>query len=559
MKAANYILDALYQEGIEYFFMVPAKMINPFMSCFNLEKQEKISPIVAAFEGGAMMMAEGYARASEKFGAAIVLDGPGVANAMGGVANAYADHYPVMLISGQIPKHYEMMGALQDSTQSGLDLATALKPITNASYHVRDVENLPRYFKSIVKTMYGNHKGPAYFSVAKDVLLEEIKSLYKPIAYGIVNNKCIDRDRAKIFCENIIKENSRVAILVGARASNRQVSKQLIQLSEKYNIPVASTVSSKGVFPEDHRNYLGVYGYSGHRKAIETILSNKIDILILLGFDATQWTSLVWDQDIKKEKYILQVGKDIADLDFIIDVDEVIVSDEAEFLSFIDEKGYLEKTREANKYIIKEAQSIPFFYEIERNKYTGIHPADAVQTINQLLENYICIADSGNHRAFATHYWMAKKSRGFFSANTICPMGWAIPASIGISLARNEPCVVITGDGCMLMHGMEIQTAARYNRDILYIVFNNAYYGATYFNNKRNIKEMSALPSHDWRKLAQALGLTAWRVNTLDELSDALKEKKKRHGTFLIDMICSHEAETPASEYKKRIVKTGTL
>src|SRR5260363_601 len=184
MKAAQYILDALFQEGIEYFFMVPGKMINAFMSCFNLEEQERISPVVAAF----------------------VLDGPGIANTIGGVANAYADRYPVMLISGQIPKYYEMMGALQDSTQSGLDLAAVLKPITHTSYHIRHVENLPRYFKATVKSMYGHHKGPSHFSVAKDVLLEEVNSTYRPIDPGIVGNRIFDLHAARSFSENVIKK-----------------------------------------------------------------------------------------------------------------------------------------------------------------------------------------------------------------------------------------------------------------------------------------------------------------------------------------------------------------
>src|SRR5260363_157994 len=105
----------------------------------------------------------------------------------------------------------------------------------------------------------------------------------------------------------------------------------------------------------------------------------------------------------------------------------------------------------------------------------------------------------------------------------------------------------------------EIQTAARYKRDILYIVFNNSYYGATYFNNKRNIKEMSALPTHNWKKFSESLGLTGWRVNTLDELRSALKNKSEQSGTFLIDMICDHEPETPVSEYKARVVEAGVL
>ncbi|WP_081463813.1 thiamine pyrophosphate-dependent enzyme [Candidatus Glomeribacter gigasporarum] len=350
-----------------------------------------------------------------------------------------------------------------------------------------------------------------------------------------------------------------MAILVGARANHKRVSEHLVKLSEKYNVLVASTVSSKGVFPENHRNYLGVYGYSGHRRAIETLLSNKIETLILLGFDTTQWTSLVWEEDIKKGKYLLQVGTDIKDLDFVIDIDSVIISDEAEFLSFLERSGCLEKIKYANESLIKDLQTIPLFYEVVRDKGSGIHPADAIQMINECLGDYICIADSGNHRSFTTHYWVSRGTNKFFSANTICPVGWAIPASVGISLARKDSCVVMTGDGCMLMHGIEIQTAARYKRDILYIVFNNSYYGATYFNNKRNIKEMSALPTHNWKKFSESLGLTGWRVNTLDELRSALKNKSEQSGTFLIDMICDHEPETPVSEYKARVVEAGVL
>src|SRR5260364_351749 len=164
-----------------------------------LRSKKGFLQLLLLLRGGAMMMAEGYARASEKFGAAIVLDGPGI-------ANAYADRYPVMLISGQISKYYEMMGALQDSTQSGLDLAAVLKPITHTSYHIRHVENLPRYFKATVKSMYGHHKGPSHFSVAKDVLLEEVNSTYRPIDPGIVGNRIFDLHAARSFSENVIKK-----------------------------------------------------------------------------------------------------------------------------------------------------------------------------------------------------------------------------------------------------------------------------------------------------------------------------------------------------------------
>jgi acetolactate synthase I/II/III large subunit len=127
-------------------------------------------------------------------------------------------------------------------------------------------------------------------------------------------------------------------------------------------------------------------------------------------------------------------------------------------------------------------------------------------------------------------------------------MGWAIPASIGIHLARREPCVVITGNGCMPMHGMEIQTALRYRVDISYIVFNNSHYGATCFDNRNNIDEMSQLPTHDWVKFADAFGARGKRVFATDDLQRTLADARDAPGSFLNDLVCS----PPANEYKQR-------
>lgn len=174
-----------------------------------------------------------------------------------------------------------------------------------------------------------------------------------------------------------------------------------------------------------------------------------------------------------------QAGTRSSDLDFVIEADGAIVADEEIFLDALLETDALRESREAGAGYIGELASRPLFYDYEPAPDDRIHPADAVRAVHEVLGDRICIADSGNHRSFATHYWLTEIAQGFYSANTMCSMGWAIPASIGIHLARRAPCVVITGDGCMLMHGIEIQTAARYHADVVYVVFNNGYYGAT--------------------------------------------------------------------------------
>ncbi|AJP60141.1 hypothetical protein UC34_24820 (plasmid) [Pandoraea vervacti] len=552
MNLARYILRALHQEGIDYFFMVPGKLINPFMSCYARDYCEAIQPVVAAFEGGAAMMADGYARASGRFGVAIMLDGPGVANAVGALANAFADGYPVLLLAGQIPQHYEMMGALQDSTQSGLNLAAVLAPLTRHSFHVRHVENGSRYLREVVKGMYAPDAAPAYLAIAKDVLLQEPVDTYRPIGETLKRPHIADVEAICAFVD-MLEPDSRIAILAGGRANRPVVTTKLIALSERDQIPVAATVSSKGVFPETHPHYLGVYGYSGHRRALDTLLGDPPDVLILLGFDTTQWTTLVWERGIKPAKYLLQVGTKPSDLDFILQADGAIVADEEVFLDTLLQSNALAPMRQAGVLYIERSGKSPLFYDYDAVDDDKLHPADAITAIHAQFSERICVVDSGNHRSFATHYWLSPRAQCFFSANTICSMGWAIPASIGIHLARREPCVVITGDGCMLMHGTEIQTAVRYHADIVYIVFNNAYYGATYFNNRNNIAEMSQLPTHDWVKFAEAFGARAKRVSTLHELQKTLDEIRDQPGPFVIDLICSHLPDTPASEYKTRV------
>lgn len=559
MNLARFILRALNDEGIDCFFMVPGKLINPFMSCYSHDEQEAIRPVIAAFEGGAMMMADGYARASGRFGVAILLDGPGVANAVGGVANAFADGYPVLLLAGQTSTGYEMIGALQDSTQSGANMAAVLKPLSRYAFNVRHIDDARRYVSQVIKSMYHPEKMPCFLSFAKDVLLQDVSG--EPFGHqrDFAASRLADTARLDETFAGITSGES-LAILVGGRANRPDVFSLLQSILERYAVPVAVTLSAKGVMPEDHHCYLGVYGYAGHHRAINMLTEQQPDYLILLGFETTQWTSLVWEKRIQPNKKLIQIGARLHDLNYVIPADVSIQADEYTALEQMIHSGVLERTHQANLRYLNAARELPLCYPIEEQTSTStINPAEAIQLINKVMAQAICIADSGNHRAFTTHYWLTSVANGFYSANTLCGMGWAIPASIGVSLARNQPCVVITGDGCMLMHGMEIQTAARYNRDILYIVMNNACYGATWFNNRNNIDDMSRLPDHDWSTFARGFHIPARRVTTLEELQDALLEKRLHQGTFLIDVVCNYQPETPVREYKTRLNQRGVL
>ena len=151
------------------------------------------------------------------------------------------------------------------------------------------------------------------------------------------------------------------------------------------------------------------------------------------------------------------------------------------------------------------------------------------------------VVDSGAHRIFMAHYWLSSGMANYFSSSSLAPMGWAIAAGIGIKLAApKRPCIVVTGDGCMLMHGTEIQTAARYGVRMIYVVLNNSAHGAIHIDAISNgsiSEQFSKLPRHDWTAFASSLGVAARRVEHVDDLEDALSEASRYNGPFLIEVM----------------------
>jgi acetolactate synthase-1/2/3 large subunit len=169
----------------------------------------------------------------------------------------------------------------------------------------------------------------------------------------------------------------------------------------------------------------------------------------------------------------------------------------------------------------------------------------------------VALVDSGAHRAFAGQYWESYEPRTYISATTLGPMGWAIPAAIGVKIARpDRPCVVITGDGCMLMHGLEIQTAARFDVPVIYVVVNNAAFGNVWLRaSKLGAKpsELTSLPDHDWAALAKALGLKSLTVREPQELAPAFQEALEAKSAFLVDVKADKRFGTPVEPFAESV------
>jgi len=563
---AAWILRQLRQLNITHFFMVPGKLINAFMRCYPKDKDNQHDsypvPIITACETGAAYMAEGYARVSDNFGVCLVIGGPGVTNTLTGIASAYTDNFPVLLLAGQIASGMEMRNVLQDSTQSGINQRNIFAPVTRAAFDVKEGQPLSLFLRESLRAMKGIERGPVYLGVSKEVLTKS--NAHSADLTDSVRESWSSRTvdlmkmRSPVF-ETFIVKNRRCVILAGLRGKCPETSRALIAFAESYGFPVATTLSAKGLFPEDHPLSLGIYGYSGHPRAIDALKDKELDGVILLGMDITQWSTMLWSPDLQPVGGTLQVDTSAEYIGKYMDISCGIVADSSTFLDTLGELYHdaLTDGHATRQAWVRRLMTTPRCIPIDSSA-TGNdarHPASYVGLLQSHFpdDGIVCV-DSGVHRAFFGHYWISRSPEAYISATTLGPMGWSIPAGIGASFAASDrKCMVITGDGCMLMQGMELATAARYQRNILFVVFNNASYAASYFNNKDNQAGLTDIPDFDWCQLARGLGIEGVCIQSPSELEDIIIEIMIKHTPFLIEIKCDKQHPIPNTEYNCRV------
>jgi acetolactate synthase-1/2/3 large subunit len=209
---------------------------------------------------------------------------------------------------------------------------------------------------------------------------------------------------------------------------------------------------------------------------------------------------------------------------------------------------------------VRAIRECPRLYDAENcsSDSIPIHPARVVAELRKAMpRETVALVDSGAHRAFAGQYWESYEPRTYISATNLGPMGWAIPAGVGAKIARpDRPCVVITGDGCMLMHGLEIQTAARFNVPVIYVVINNAAFGNVWLRAAKMgamPSQLTSLPDHDWAGVARALGLNSLTVRKPEELQSAFQQALESNAAFLIDVKADKRFDTPVEPFKESV------
>lgn len=565
MKGTHYVLQALVTEGIEALFFVPGGLIDPFLSAF--EGIPLIRPIVAAQEGGACFMADGYSRASGNFGVCMAIGGPGLTNMTTAISAAWTDESPILVLSGEVSTFMEGLGQFQDASASSFNDTEILKPVTSVSLSIENPRLLNHHFRKALATMFGRRKCPVHLSMPRDVQEADISGIHDRLKGLIREPKVLDARATDLFWSKVAPDKEscnsaqKIAILAGNGAESYDGSKALLKFAETYHIPVATTLKAKGVFPEDHQLSLGVFGYAGTKHASTAFLSNNLDLLLVLGSSLNERDTMHWNSRLAPQRGLFQVNLAPESITAVYEGGTTVIGDVSAFLEklmsdHIELLNHLENGKAVREEWINSIRELPRLYDIENcsSDSVPIHPARVIAELRKVMpRETVALVDSGAHRAFAGHYWVSYEPRTYISATNLGPMGWAIPAGIGVKIARpDRPCVVITGDGCMLMHGLEIQTAARFNVPVIYVVINNAALGNVWLRASKmgsGPSELTSLPDHDWAGLAKALGLKSETVRKPEELGPAFQRALESKVAFLIDIKADKRSGAPVEPF----------
>lgn len=537
MTGAQAVVASLEAEGVECLFGYPgAQAVLMFDALYDSD----LKFVLARHEQGAVHEADGYARASGKAGVVLVTSGPGAANTVTGIATAYMDSVPLVVITGQVPTTAIGTDSFQESDIFGITL-----PVVKHSYLMRDAADLPAAIAEAFHIATTGRPGPVLVDVPSDVAAAELDFSY-PDAVNIESYKPTVKGNQKQVRQaaSLIANACRPVILAGGGVVAAGASTQLADLAHAMQAPVACTIMGKGAFPSADVLNLGAIGMHGSQFAGRAL--QECDVLVAVG---TRFSDRVVGDAHKfaPAAKLVHIDIDPAEIGKILPTATPIVGDAKAVLA--DLVATLAK-RDAKPNTKEWLAQIDAWREEERkaaptvkDNQGSIDPRLLLQKLSTALEgtDSIVTTDVGQHQMWANQTIGREASRTFLSSGGLGTMGFGLPAAIGAALARPETQVVcITGDGSIQMNIQEMSTAVAVGVPVKVVVLNNGVLGMVrqwqgLFYDKR-FEATTLAGNPDLCALASAYGWQARRVASSEDIEDALNTMFASPGPYLLDV-----------------------
>lgn len=519
LRAADRLVAMLEARGVDRVFGIPGGAISPM---FDALIDSAIEPIVCQHESMALYMAYGHARATGKPAVVLVTSGPGVLNALTGIAAARLDEVPLVLIAGDVSRSAAGRGALQDGGPSALDLMHAMRPFAKEVLHVHSPERAGLALETALASAAVHPRGPVVVNLPVDVASAAASGTALQMNPGAAGR--IDAETAARIGE-LLATAERPALLLGLGARLTDVRGPLVRIAERCCCPVIADIEAKGVFPESHPLSLGIFGVGGGRAAI-TYLTQGHDLLVSVGARLSDPNTNDFSDLLRPDGLWIQLDHSADRLSSAYTPDLAIHCDMEDALRRLDAATPCPDSDRlrARDQAVREARRSEPAVAVRPLRGAPHHPPSAVRALQRILPgDTVFTSDIGNHLVVAAQHLILETPR-FHLSQGLGGMGSGIGTAMGLALAlRGERTVVgICGDGGLLMVGNELATCARYGIPVILAVLDDGRLGMVQHGVQAlfgRTADYSTGPI-DILGYARALGVRATRIDSDADLEE---------------------------------------
>ena len=545
MSGAQAVVASLEAEGVDTVFGYPGgQAIKIYDALYD---SDQINHVLARHEQGAVHEADGYARATGRVGVALVTSGPGATNTVTGIATAYMDSVPLVVITGQVPRGVIGTDSFQESDIVGITM-----PVVKHSFLLQSTDELTRTFREAFHIASTGRPGPVLIDVPSDLASEEMLFVY-PDSVSIPSYKPTYKGNAKQIraAMKAIMEAKRPVLYVGGGVISSGATDEVVELADYMQIPVVTTLMGKGAFPASNPLDLGPVGMHGAKYS--NLAMTESDLIVAIG---ARFSDRVTGKvsEFAPAARVIHIDIDPAEIGKIRDAEIPIVGDAKGVVSALVSNLKKAEAKPQTAQWLEKLQAwqerFPFYHPhvVEGEEAGTIVPELVMTSLSEQLdpEKSIVVTEVGQHQMWASQFIDREVPRSFLSSGGLGTMGFGFPAAIGAAIGEPEKTVVcVAGDGSFQMNSQEMATASINRVPVKVLIMDNRCLGMVhqwqklFYHERYSSTLLDACP--DFVKLADAYGWRARRVEDPAEVDDAIAEMLSSVDPYLLDVVISRD------------------
>ena len=525
---AKIVIETLKNLGVDSIFGYPGGIVLGLYD--ELYNQNNIKHYLVRHEQAAVHAAEGYARISGKCGVVLVTSGPGASNTVTGIANAYLDGYPLVVITGQVSGTLIGKDAFQE-----VNIVEMTKSCTKAGFQVRNINELENILIKAFTIANSGKKGPVVVDIVKDVFNQTAEySGQIPASFKSVQ---IQEYEVKTILDEILNAKNPV-IVSGGGTVHSNASRELEKFSSRFNIPVVTTLMGLGTYNPGLDNYLGMLGIFGQNSANQAL--READLILSLGARFNDRITCCFKPEELSKKFI-QVDINSEEISRNIHAFQHIIGDIKDFLTIMNKIS--SNYPQSKKNYSNKISNLKLLNKSNKAISNQLQSFEVIKAISDYTKDMsIPVAtEVGQHQMWTAQNYHFNHSGQFITSGGLGTMGFGFPAAIGACIAsEKQPVICIAGDGSFQMNEQELATCKDYNLPVKIFIMNNGYLGMVRQLQQKNCNgrfSETKISNPDFIKLANAYNIPAVNVRTREEINDALRLAFENNSVFIINFI----------------------